>query len=177
MTVVQLTELVTARLWGDADVGRLSASAPTERVITAGRDMSASPSGVALEVTIRRGPLTAYALLGATFEPNPDSDQLLIVALEDACGIPLSGSLASPPETPLVGLPAEFVEPVLEGATFAAGQGLIQAAGRLVFDRAAYGPIGSSGLLFRQIAASVTRMLFGEMTRWQDVVREEVDRN
>jgi hypothetical protein len=116
-------------------------------------------------------------MLGASFAPNESMASLRVTALQDQGGALLADSIATPPETPTVGLPSEFVEPVLEGAIFAAGEPAARPSGDLVFDRGAFGPIGSNALLFRQLAAALTRMLLGEMDNWEEVLRQELERS
>jgi hypothetical protein len=160
-----------ARLWDSEELPRLTGPSAVERVFHGARSGVLSWTGLAIEVAIPRGGVMSYGLLGGVFQGRPgDSIAVSVYSGEDS---EFSDPLAGPPEKALIGLPAEYVTSVLEG--FLAGKDTIGyiPGGSLAFDRAVHGAIGSSRVVFRALAATVTRLALGDPEPWEAVLQEE----
>jgi hypothetical protein len=168
---VNLNKNARARLWDSAELPHLGGSPVVEHVLRS--DGGTRPAkSIAIEVVVPRGGTASYGLLGVTFECTQTASLAMSVLSSD--GRVFAEALALPPERAMFGLPTEYVNSVLSG--FLGGAASLDdiPGGSLVFDRAAHGMVGSSGKLFRDLAACVTRVALGETMPWDEVVREEL---
>jgi len=140
-----------------------SATDLIEREVGSGLEKKAGDKRAALEILIPVGPRFLYGLLGAKFIPNDSGKivvQILVSTTEEA---DYKKSIASEQhlDTVRVGLPREYSNSVIEGALQALNpQSCTElGSGILRFDQAAWGEIGSSNKIFRQIAATVVQLL------------------
>ena len=113
---------------------------------------------VAIEIVLHQGGYNPYGLLGAYFVPVR-SDRLTIevhISSEDGRIAPTT--LAGGMDKIKIGLPQEYAESVLAGAISASSLSRL-GAGRLCFDCAAHGEIGSSTNIFHRLAMLVVELL------------------
>ncbi len=172
MIEIRLSAFARARLWGPMELPAVAGGSVADHVVKADKGTVAQDKSLAVEVAIPRGPVVSYGLLGGTYEQAPD--ELLKMSVLGGEQGEFDGSLAGPPETVIFGLPSEYVDGIANG--FLAGVDRLSATpgGSLAFDRAAYGRIGSSPLLFRELAVCVTRLVLGDPAPWDEVLREEL---
>jgi len=161
-----------ARLWENGELPRLTGEPAANRQLAAAPPALSEITSLAVEVAIPRGGVVSYGLLGATFVP--DATGSLSISVLSGDGQPFTRALAGPPEEVMIGLANEYVDSVINGIL--AGTMAIPAipGGSLVTDRAAHGAIGSSALLFRELAACVTRLVLDGSEPWQDALRQEL---
>ena len=172
MIELNLTALARARLWESVELPSLLGPPAAEEVLEAAAlDVKPSKS-IIIEVAVPRGGVTSYGLLGAKFEPAHRAS-LAMSVLSDG-DRSFSDALAGSPERVKFGLPSEFVRSVVSGFLSGARQFADVPGGGLVFDHAAYGELGSSGELFRELATCITRLALGSATRWDTALREEL---
>ena len=173
MIEVRLGAFVRGRLWESMELPAAWGGPVANRVIQADGGVAAQGASLAVEVAISRGPVVSYGLLGGTYEQLP-GELLKMSVLGGEQGV-FDGALAGPPESVVFGLPSEYVDGIVNG--FLAGVDKLSAApgGLLTFDRAAFGRIGSSPLLFRELAVCVTRLALGDPAPWDEVLREALN--
>lgn len=146
------------RLWVDEDVeAGYSPIRVLERHLLASRASKVEGRVVAVEVYLPRGARAEYGLIGMRYEPTPGRELLVRVLVGDAQTRKYEASLAGQVDEVRVGLPAEYAQAVLEATCDEASEGL--APGIVTIDRAAHGRVGSSMLLFDQLARLVVRVL------------------
>ncbi len=127
-----------------------------ERRYSVQRRENAREMRAAVELLLPRGGRAQYGLLGGSFELN-NADQFVVqVALSRRDERRLDWSLASAIDDVRAGLPAEYAGGVLAGlieGPAALGAGILR------LDCAAHGAVGSSGDIFKQLAALLVDIL------------------
>jgi hypothetical protein len=111
---------------------------------------------VVLEAALHTGPRVVYGLLGARFTAARTQ------TLNVLAGVGSAGTFRSTMkwgEKAHVGLSPPYAQAVLMGVTQTIRDLGSAAAGELVFDRAAYGDIGSSQHMYRALASVVTTLV------------------
>jgi hypothetical protein len=118
----------------------------------------------AVELFHHAGPYTPYGLLGATHHPSASADRELtvLVHVSTPSGAAFTESLARSFDDVQIGLPHEYVRGVIDGVSEVHGEIGGLAAGKLVFDCAAHGAIGSSLAFFQRLSRIVCRLLSAE---------------
>jgi hypothetical protein len=172
MIEVRLGAFARGRLWEPMELPAASGWPVADHVVKADAGAAAEGKSLAVEVAIPRGPVVSYGLLGGTYGRVPD--ELLRMSVLGGGQGEFDGSLAGPPEMVLFGLPSEYVEGISSGFLAGVDRLPVTPGGSLTFDRAAYGRIGSSPLLFRELAVCVTRLVLGDPAPWDEVLREEL---
>jgi hypothetical protein len=172
MIEARFNDFARGRLWGSTELPAMTGRPVADHVVKADAGAVTQDKSLAVEVAIPRGPIVSYGLLGGTYKQVPG--ELLKISVLGGEQREFDGSLASPPEKAIFGLPSEYVDGIANG--FFAGVDRLSATpgGSLTFDRAAFGPIGSSPLLFRELAVCVTRLVLGDPAPWDEVLREEL---
>lgn len=131
----------------------------------------------ALEIFIPVGPRVCYGLLGAKFIPN-DSGRLSVeVRVSTENESIFSSSMAATVDTVKIGLPEEYSQSVIEGIVNSLTNPKmieILGSGVIGIEQAAHGELSSSKKMFRNIAATLTRLLLLEQSSHQDEVTEIV---
>ncbi len=155
---------IQARVWLQDYPGIIYGAADViEREVGSGLAKKTGDKQAALEIIIPVGPRFLYGLLGAKFIPN-DSGKIRLQVLVSTSTEPVyQKSIASEQNLDIVrvGLPGEYSNSVIEGALQALNHQLCTelGSGIIQFDQAAWGEIGSSNKIFRQIAATVVQLL------------------
>ena len=147
----------------------------SERSVAMHRPPNGAGRRVAVEVVRMAGHPSSYALLGATFTPEPTARLRLQVASSAAEGTPLTWALAGRCDEVYAGLPEEYAACVLDTATDAAhmhdlGPGILR------FDHAAHGVVGSSRWLFGELGRVVVTLLARPGGLWSDDELAEITR-
>lgn len=138
MRALQFHRFSKARIWQDED--------PFSGFVRV--------ASLAVEIVVPRGATAEYGLLGASFEAGSSQE----VAL--ACGGGGSAwaqSLAGTLDDVRIELPAEYHSEIVRRARDCAIRE--QFVGRIVFDRAAHGMVGSSSSCFGALAELVVELL------------------
>lgn len=172
MIEIRLNAFARGRLWEPMELPAVTGGPVVDHVVKADAGAAAQGKSLAVEVAIPRGPVVSYGLLGGTYERAPD--ELLKMTVFGGEQGEFDDSLAGPPERAIFGLPSEYADSIASG--FLAGVDRLPATpgGSLTFDRSAFGRIGSSPLLFRELAVCVTRLVLGDPAPWHEVLREEL---
>ena len=110
---------------------------------------------------VPRGGKADYGALGATFTPSAMPDLAVTVPYlsSTGAGAGYSSDLVLASESAHLGLPREFADAVLAGVREQVSMGPSVGSGRLVFDRAAHGLVGSSRNHFHILARALVRLL------------------
>jgi hypothetical protein len=120
-----------------------------------------SPSGLtlaAIEVFVPLGPRSMYGLLGGRFEPDATGQLNIDVNISAATERLFADSLAVKGDQVRVGLPAEYAQAVLAGVNLAKGEMNALASGKLSFDCATHGAIGSCEAIYKHLAAVLVKL-------------------
>jgi hypothetical protein len=99
-----------------------------------------------------------YGLLGAELTPAETAELQVEVGVTRRGGRRIEWALAARIDDVRVGLPREFAEPVLTGAT-ESGNARELGPSLLQYDCAAYTAVGSAPIIFQRIAALVVQLL------------------
>jgi len=162
-----------ARFWVGTCPGAVFPSTESVQSEAEPADVALKSQQVALEIKLPKDPRVMYGLLGGRFETDPSATAVRIVVPYSSTpfgdGRAFVTPLASPPETPLIGLPKELADAVLEGVADARQRGARLGSGELRFDCAVYGPVGSSPSLFRQLSEAVTLLIARNRLSTSDV--------
>jgi hypothetical protein len=151
-----------ARVWIGECPGANYPTAGAEHFQLSGAGVNASLNRVSVELTVPKGPLIMYGLLGAIYQPSPDRDRLDV--LVSFSGTPLgegptyASEIAPRSEQPVIGLPLEFVSAVIAGIREVVKDGSV-GSGRLAVDCAAHGAVGSNPRIFRSLATLVVAIV------------------
>jgi hypothetical protein len=159
IVALNLDRYTKARVWwGELPDLRYNALRLGERTLEAQGAALANARCAAVELFIPTGTRFLYGILGAAFSPVDIGRLLVQVAVSAEDGERVATSLAGRVDDVRVGLPQEYTEAVLEGAT---GMDEIHRLGPGVvrFDVAAHGRISSAQVIFRRLARTVMRLL------------------
>jgi hypothetical protein len=130
-------------------------------------------TSAAVEIYSPRGGRAITGLLGARFEPSDDERLIVEVAVSSGNGSPISWPFASTIDEMYAGLPLEYAHAIAEpGLPFEILRSL--GSGRLRFDRAAHGAVGSSPALFRCLASAVAQLICAGAQRVPEAVLVEL---
>jgi hypothetical protein len=122
---------------------------------------------IAIEVILPGGP-SSYALIGFDFYPGElHSNKIDVSVLIDSTDIIYTNSLAYRNETVMIGIPKEYSQAILKGATKSLEDIGSFPPGRMVFNIGAHSNVGSSKVAF----ALATKLL---LILFQDVI-ENID--
>ena len=113
---------------------------------------------VGIELTVPGGARASYGLLGAELIPA-DVEGLEIRVSVSKVGFPFRSSIAVHPDELLVGLPREYGDAVLDGASKIATTVGAPTNAALWFRWAAHGVVGSSPRIFEKISGVALRLL------------------
>jgi hypothetical protein len=130
----------------------------------------------ALELIIPVGPRVCYGLLGVQFIPNDSGKLSVEVRVSTENESIFKNSMAAQVDTVRIGLPREYSQSTIEGIVSSLNQRNIETLGSGVIrlEQAAHGEISSSQKFFRNIAASVMRLLLLDRVSPQEEVTEIV---
>jgi hypothetical protein len=118
----------------------------------------------AVEILVPMGARAYYGLLGGRFEPVDSGGLDVEVVLSESNGpkFPSTTSVAYF-DTPRIGLPEEFATGVLAGLVGENPAVAGMPGGRLKFDVAAFGWVGSSHNVFRHLARLVVSVMTADL--------------
>ena len=159
MLTFNLSTHKKARIWTNAttsfnydviDVITSVVQAENQRVI--------NQHDVAVEFYVPNGPRSLYGLLGASFSPDNDERLTIKVNISTPEGAGYEESLAKNVDEVYVGLPSEYANSVLMGASEAVETSGI-GFGTLSFHCGAHGVVGSSRMFFRLLAKIVVKLM------------------
>jgi len=172
MITLQLAQHRKARVWfNELPDARVVPSNFAEHSVEGGKALCEDVRRAAVEVLIPRGPRALYGLLGAELRPNQSGALVIRVAISRNGGAPFPDSIALSSDEARVGLPDEFSNAVVEGVTNQIAKMAGLGSGELVFDRAAYGSVGSAPIVFKWLAACLVQLLRkGDCVSQQEVV-------
>ena len=130
----------------------------------------------ALELIIPVGPRVCYGLLGVQFIPNDSRKLSVEVRVSTENESIFKNSMAAQVDTVRIGLPREYSQSAIDGIVSSLSHQIIETLGSGVIrlEQAAHGEISSSGKFFRNIAASVMRLLLLDQVSPQEEVTEIV---
>jgi hypothetical protein len=116
---------------------------------------------VAIEAVVPRGPRVMYGMLGGRYQAKTAGDLVVVVEYMPV-GSELGERFVSPiaiaSDVPIVGLPEEFAEAVVEGV-HDVGPTERPGSGTLTFACAAHSLSGSSPLIFRALGRVVATLI------------------
>lgn len=173
MMELRLSSFSKARFWGPGEVSALEGEGGFGHRTKADSSILVPKKELAVEVSIPRGAVVSYGLLGGILVPVRGADSLNMSIVLGQKGV-FPGSLARSPERAICGLSEEYVDGIIDGFVAVTDELSPLPGGALTFDRGAFGQIGSSPILFHGLAACVTRLLLGDLTPWDTVLREEL---
>lgn len=128
------------------------------------------PRMVAVEYVLPVGAMAYYGLLGARLEPCEALCTVQVVS--ESPSRQFSGSIANSSfVTPHVGLPAELVDAVILSASHTLKNCADIPACRIIFSVAAVDPVGSSLIVFSNLARMVTKLLLAPPSTQIDEIR------
>ena len=127
-----------------------------EQVIKTRESLITKRKYAAIEMFEPKGGRAIYGLLGAEFQPEHSPHILVKVAVSETAEQTIDWLLASRVDRTYMGLPYEYCHSVLEGALTAAE---MLGSGVLTLNCAAYGEVGSSPRIFKQLASTVVKLL------------------
>src|SRR6185312_7521099 len=161
MFELQLTQQRKARIWlNELPDARTKFPVIGERSMDSGKRVIAGVRRAALEVLIPRGPRALYGLLGAELKPNR-SDELIVRVLTSCDdSTPFSNSMALSSDEARVGLPEEYSNAVIEGATSQIIKIGGLGPGELEFGCAVHGLVGSAPIVFKWLASCLVQLLW-----------------
>ena len=112
------------------------------------------------EFRIRTGPRDIFGLLGAEFVPSDaDTLEVEILCSEDTTA-PFEGSLSDGVDRACLGLPEEYANAIVSAITTQPGDAALKlGSGRLRFDCAAHGEVGSSQFGFSRLTGILLELL------------------
>lgn len=158
MRLVDLGKHRRARLWiGDLPDAACQSVNAVKHSISASRNIQEGLRLAAIEVLVPLGGRAMYGLLGGEFRPD-STNRLDVDVFVASAGPPFAGNLATKIDKVRVGLPAEYVEGVLDGVALAKGELDRLAAGKLLLNCAAHGEIGSCEVVFKHLALALVKL-------------------
>lgn len=126
-------------------------------------DGRAREGSVSVEVFVPRGAMSEYGLLGGNVLVGSAGDATVACS---AIGAAWAASLASGVDDVRVGLPEEYHSEIVRRAAGRMAQH--SPTGRIVFDQAAFGEVGSSGACFGALSEAVVELLFRRPSHGSD---------
>ncbi len=114
---------------------------------------------IAIEVLIPKGARFAYGALGGRFVSGETGELRVSVGITSNNGAQLGNSLASLLDDVRIGLPEEYGKGVVEGVSNVHSELGGLPSGELYFEQAAYGEIGSSKSVFRELGCTITKLV------------------
>ena len=159
---LKLTKFQSARVWlNELPVGTTFKPESTLiKKVDGGQSASGVVDAAAIEWLVPLGPRTVYGLLGGRLLPSADRSFTIEVGLSGEDGPQYESTLASKvSEDARVGLPAEYGQAVFDAAVGALRGVGHPVSGRIVFDHAAHGRVGSSPLIFSRLAMALIELL------------------
>lgn len=129
-----------------------------ERVINIDNPVHTMTRQVAAEILVQTGGRALYGLLGAELFSQETNELQLKVTTSRFDGPPYVSSIALPSEEVRIGLPDEYASSVVDAvlATAVSSAGL--PPGKIIFNCAAHGLIGSSQQIFRALGQIIIRL-------------------
>lgn len=121
-------------------------------------------SEAAVELFVPRGGHALYGLLGATFRRASTDELKVQVATSSYNGPALENSLAHRVDDVRKGLVEEFARAVMDAFRRTDPQVPPLPPGRLLFDRAAQGMVGSCQVIFRELARLVVCVMVTDLS-------------
>lgn len=163
MTIIDLGKHRKLRVWaGSLPPAEYNAANTVSLTIPAGQNTVNGGGNVlwlvALEFSALLGPRSVYGLLGGEFRPAP-TNHLDVEICIGSTDERFENNLAARSDHVCKGLPSEYLQGVLDGLALAKGELRQLAAGRLLLNRAAHGVSGSSGAVFKHLAAALLKLL------------------
>ena len=159
MRILELGKYRRARVW----IGNLpDAACPSVKTLThtiaAGGELQNGLRLAAIEVFVPLGPRSMYGLLGGQFEPDATGQLTIDVNVSTATERLFADSLTVKGDQVRVGLPAEYAQAVLAGVNLAHSEMDALASGKLSFNCAAHGAIGSCEAVYKHLAAVLVKL-------------------
>lgn len=127
---------------------------------------------VTIELLIPLGGRFLYGLLGAEASGSLAADLSLIAYSLTAADAVFDDSLAGTLDSVRWGLPAEFVDAVLDGASAGIDKYGMPAAETIHFNVAAFGEVGSTISVFQRLASMIVALLIREHGQDFDIQTE-----
>lgn len=161
-TVLQLSPSRTARVWlGELPQARYEPSRTRELIIDNTSPAAAGTRLAAVEMIVNVSTHTLYGLLGAELTSEQSERTLIRVTEASDLNTRFTDSLstASYQNDVRVGLPSELVNFVFEGVSAANERLGKLKAGTMVFNCAAYEPVGSNGLMYSYLSNILVQLL------------------
>jgi len=153
MITLQLAQHRKARIWlTELPDARVNPSDVSERSVQGVKPVTDGTHRAAIEILIPRGPRALYGLLGAELRPSKSGALVIRVVKSCTDGPPFPNSIALSSDDTRIGLPDEFSQAVVEGASNQIAKIGGLGSGELVFDHAAHGLVGSAPIVFKWLA-------------------------
>jgi hypothetical protein len=115
---------------------------------------------LAVEAMVATGGRALYGLAGCKVAPSKgDRSNLVKVAHREASDGAFASSLAVRTESPVLGLPRDFAAAMVRAIADATSENLSRRPIVLEFERAAWGPVGSSPVFFSYLARLVMALM------------------
>jgi hypothetical protein len=158
-SLFELSRHRRANVWLDeAPPASFAASSTLTRVVKPKTVVGAFRTIAAVEINIPHGPTASYGLLGAELVAST-TDGLEAVVCVNAAGSEFTPSLALRRDEVRVGLPDEYARAVVVGIDEMAETIGLPTAATLRFCWAAYGLVGSSPWVFKELTILIVRLL------------------
>jgi hypothetical protein len=149
-----------ARVWlGELPQARFEPSHITEHVLNGTLSPTGGSRRAAVEALRTVSTFSPYGLLGAEMTPDAAGSVRIQILTSSESGEVYTGTIFPYPERVRVGLLPELVNFVLEGVAAANEHLGGLKSGTIVFNCAAYEPVGSNGLMYRYLSNIVVQLL------------------
>jgi hypothetical protein len=152
-----------ARVWvNDLPRAVFEAKDSYEVVLPAKNHMFNSVQKACVEWLVPTGPRAIYGLLGAEYVPIQNGEIHIQINSSQGNEPSFSDSLAHPIDDVRVGLPSEYVPGIISGLSLAKQEIQELLSGKVIFQCAAHGQVGSSEMIFKYLSSIVIRILMSE---------------
>jgi hypothetical protein len=162
-----------ARIWfAELPQAEFAADETYEIIMPGAKSPPNNIRRAAVELLIPTGPRAMYGLLGGVLSPSGSNKMHIQVNVSRESGLPLVDSLASSLDKVSIGLPKEYVPGLVNGIFKATRQIGGLSSGKVLFNCAAHGYVGSSELIFMHLSSIVIKILsaYSELPSEQEMI-------
>lgn len=159
MSVVDLQN-PRARVWlGELPQARFEPSHTVEHVLDGTLPPAQGGRMAAVELLRNVSTFYPYGLLGAEMKPDAGGSVRIQICTSSESGEPYTGTIFPDTGRVRIGLPAELANFVFEGVAAANERLGGLKSGTVVFNCAAYEPVGSNGIMYKHLSNILVQLL------------------